>query len=86
MNSHQMNFSVYLRGEVDNAQRVFEQARDRVLALTGGPEIEVGPGLMAAIEILSETTRLYISALRRLAHYSANQGQSSTTGPIARYA
>ena len=86
MNSHQLSFHVYLRGEVDNAEKVFQQARDRVLVLINGPEIEVGPKLSAAVEILSEALKLYINALRRLAHYSAHAGQASAGQRIASHA
>ncbi|HEY3835272.1 MAG TPA: hypothetical protein VGL72_01815 [Bryobacteraceae bacterium] len=86
MNSHQLSFNVYLRGEVDNAEKVFQQAKDRVFSMTSGPEIEVSPKLLAAVEILSESMKLYMNALRRMAHYSAHHSRQRANGQVVQLA
>ena len=75
MKSTQTKFHGYLRREVRNAAKSFEQARTRVLALTAVPEPEASPALTEATEFLSEALRLYTGALRRLVHYSAHQAK-----------
>jgi len=71
--SSQTKFHGYLRREVRSAAKSFEQARTRVLAMTAVPEPQISPALTEATEFLAEALRLYIGALRRLAHYSAHQ-------------
>ena len=62
------SFQSYLRCEVDTAGRHYEQAIERVFALTGGPAFHPGPDLLDATEELSKTLRLYTGSLRRLAN------------------
>jgi hypothetical protein len=76
MNSQQ-SFQGYLRLEVANAEKQFEQAKAKVFALIGGPEEAPDPALLEATEFFSQNMQAYINALRRLAHYSAHQGRQA---------
>jgi hypothetical protein len=79
MDSHQVNFRGYLHGEVENAEKLYSQARDQFFGLTSGPQVEPSPHLLAATEVLFETTKVYICALRRLAHYSAHNSARNSS-------
>jgi hypothetical protein len=74
MNS-QESFQGYLRLEVVNAEKQFEQAKEKVFALTGGPKVEPDPALLEATQYFSQNMQTYINALRRLAHFSAHQSR-----------
>ena len=63
-------FQSYLRGEVDIAGKRYEQSIEKMFALTGGPNIQPGPDLLDATEVLSENLRLYAGALRRMANFA----------------
>ena len=80
------SFHGYLRLEVDNAEKNYELAKERVFRLTGGPEITDGPALLKATEELAEAMRIYISALRRLAHFASHQGFTEPQKQLATYA
>lgn len=71
MSGHEGNFRCYLRQEVINTGNSFEEAKERFFVLTGRPEIPPGTELSDAAREFSESLRLYVGALRRLAHYSA---------------
>ena len=74
MNSQQ-SFQGYLRLEVANAEKQFEQAKEKVFALTGGPVVAPDPALLEAAQSFSQDMKAYINALRRLAHFSAHQSE-----------
>ena len=72
MNSD-VRFQTHLRREVDTAGKHFEKARDQVAALIPGPDIEPGPKLLEATQLLAASLHVYICALRRLASHAAHQ-------------
>lgn len=80
------NFRGYLRQEVDDAGQHYEQARVRFFALMGEPQFQPGPAVLEATEAFSEALRMYVGALRRLAHYSAHQGRRGSRKPLAAHA
>lgn len=67
------DFHSYLRHEVAAAGERYERATEQVFSITAGTVVKPGPRLLKATEDLGETTRLYLGALRRLAHFSAHQ-------------
>jgi len=72
MRAPEESFQAYLRGEVDSAGERYEQAVERVFALTGGVSSQPGPDLLDAAEILRQSLRVYTGALRRLANFAAH--------------
>ena len=73
MSSSEESFHAYLRDEVAAAGRRYERATEQIFAMTAGPTVKHAAGLSKAAEDLNETTRLYLGALRRLAHFSAHR-------------
>ena len=73
MKAPEESFRSYLRCEVDTAGKRYEQAVEKVFALTGAPTIQTGPDLADAAEAVSQTLRLYTGTLRRLANFTAQQ-------------
>jgi hypothetical protein len=73
MHSSVDDFHSYLHHEVVAAGRRYERATEQVFAMTNGPVVEPSPRLLKATQDLGETTRLYVGALRRLAHFTAHQ-------------
>jgi hypothetical protein len=75
MKSTVSSFHNYLRREVDTAGRRYERATEQIFALTEKSTVEADPKLLKATQALDESTRLYLGALRRLAHFSAHQAR-----------
>jgi len=73
MNAPEESFQSHLRCEVDTAGKRYEQAVEKVFALTGAPQIEPGPDLLDAAEAVTQTLRLYCGTLRRLANFAVQQ-------------
>lgn len=73
MKSKVDSFHDYLRGEMENAGKGFETARERLFALMNDEDPGAAQALPAATEELAEAMKMYIGALRRIAHYSAHQ-------------
>lgn len=63
-------FMDYLRGEVEAAEKRY----DRVLATLLSAEDP--RGLPGTSEELIEATRIYVGAIRRMAHFVANRAQN----------
>jgi hypothetical protein len=78
MSSPEVSFRDYLRKEVEIAEVRYEKDRSRVFALTGSTPLPPGPALLQAMAALSESMTDYLRALRRLAHYAANQSRTSS--------
>ncbi len=72
MKAPQESFQTYLRHEVDNAGKGYEQAFEKILLLTRGPGLQPGPDLLDATQVLSENLRLYTGALRRMANFASH--------------
>ena len=82
----ELSFQEYLRSEVDTAGKNYELARARVFALTAGPMLDQGPALLEATERLAESMQVYISSLRRLAHYAAHKSALAAEKPLTTHA
>jgi hypothetical protein len=67
------SFQSYLRREVKTAGKRYEQAVEKVFALTGEPNIQPGSELSDAIQVVGQTLRLYTGALRSLANFAARK-------------
>jgi hypothetical protein len=77
MKSPEVSFHGYLRREVDNAGKRYEQATKKIFVLTAAPDIEPGPALLKATDILAAAMQVYINALRRLAYYEAHRARKA---------
>lgn len=73
MKSTEESFHSYLQGEMEEAGKVFEIARERVFALMNDPTPRAAQALPAATEEMEEAMKTYIGAMRRIAHFSANE-------------
>jgi len=73
MNVPDESFLSYLRGEVENAGESYEKAVEEVFALLAGPQVQPGPELNHAIQLLSENLRLYAGSIRRMASFVSHQ-------------
>jgi hypothetical protein len=80
------SFDGFLRQEVETAGKCYERAKREVFAMTGSEEIRPDPALLQSIEVLSEAMKVYINALRRLAHYSAHQARAVSQKHLAIHA
>ncbi len=78
MNSSDTKFQKsYLRREVETAGKRYEEAVEKVFALTEAPNIQPGSDLSDAIQVAGQRLRLYTGALRSLAKLAAEEGQPS---------
>ena len=72
MNSSDTKFQSYLRRDVETAGKRYEQAVEKVFALTGAPNIQPGSDLSDAIQVVGQSLRLYTGALRRMANFASH--------------
>lgn len=77
MKTPEVSFHDYLRREVDNAGKRYEQARKKLFVLTAAPDIKPDPALLEATDVLAAALQVYINALRRLAHYEAHRARKA---------
>ena len=70
MKSTDAKFQSYLRREVEIAGKRYDEAVEKVFALTGAPNTQPGSDLLDAIQVVVHTLRLYTGALRELASFA----------------
>jgi hypothetical protein len=86
MQSPLEDFRLYLRREVASAQTEYDTARIRVLAFTEDRDLTPGPAFDHALADLLEATRIYVGAIRRLAHFAANDKAKSSAKALSHHA
>jgi hypothetical protein len=81
MKSPDAKFQSYLRREVQTAGKRYEQAVEKVFALTQEPNIQPGSDLSDAILVVGQTLRGYTGALRSLASFAAREMENQPRQP-----